>query len=149
MLKLDPARPDQPPVRRDLPAEAAKGFETDLVWFVPAFFDFPAEYAGLVEWKGTKCHKLTAVLPLGTQATYLIDAGTFQVRTVAVDEVYQGKTHHMEREWLDLRPVQGILYPSRMSYPGKGGKMAIAEIKKIEFNVDLAEDRFKAPTAGR
>ena len=66
-----------------------------------------------------------------------------------MDEVYQGKTHHMEREWLDLRPVQGILFPGRMSYPGKGGKMAIAEIKKIEFNVDLAEDRFKAPTAVR
>jgi hypothetical protein len=149
MLKLDPAKPGQPPVRRDLPAEAAKGYETDLAWFIPAFFDYPAEYAGLVDWKGTKCHKLTVIFPLGTPVAYLIDAGTFLVRAVAVDEIYQGKTYHMEREWLDLRPVQGILYPSRMTYPGRGGKTAIAEIKTIEFNVELAEDWLKLLDAGR
>ena len=59
-------------------------------------------------------------MPLGTQAVYLIDANTFLIGPIGVDEAFQGKTYHMEREWLDLRPVQGILYPSRMSYPGTG-----------------------------
>jgi len=51
----------------------------------------------------------------------------------------------MEREWLDFRSVQGIIYPSRMTYPGRDGKTATAEIKRIEFNPGLAEERFKAP----
>jgi hypothetical protein len=40
----------------------------------------------------------------------------------------------MEREWLD---------------PGRGGKAAIAELKKVEFNPVLAEDRFNVPGAVR
>jgi len=145
MLKYDPARPGQPPVPQDLPAEASRGFETDLVWFFPSFFDFPAEYAGIVDSNGTKCHKLVVTLPLGTRAVYLVDTRTYLVKTIAVDETYQGQTFHMEREWLDLRSVQGIIYPSRMTYPGRDGKTATAEIKRIEFNPGLAEERFKAP----
>ncbi len=135
MLKYDPARPGQPPVPQALPVEAMKGFETDLVWFFPLFFDHPTEYAGNVESNGTKCHKLITTLPLGTRAEYFIDARTFLVKTIAVDETYEGQTFHMEREWLDCQPVQGIVYPRRMTYPGRGGKQATAEIKKIEFNV--------------
>jgi len=74
MLKFDPAKPGQAPVPQDLPAEAARGFETDLVWFFPSFFDFPAEYAGIVESNGAKCHKLITSLPLGNRAEYLVDA---------------------------------------------------------------------------
>lgn len=55
----------------------------------------------------------------------------------------------MEREWLDLRPVEGILYPGRMTYPGRGGKTAVAEIKKIEFNPVFDADRFIAPSRGK
>jgi hypothetical protein len=145
MLKYDKADPAKPPVSTPLPAEAGRGFETDLIWLFPAFFDYPAEYGGLVDANGTKCHKLTVAMPLGTKAVYLVDAATFLVRTIAVDETYQGRTFHMEREWMDLRPVQGILFPGRMSYPARGGKTAIAEIRKIEFNVALADDRFRLP----
>jgi hypothetical protein len=143
MLKYDRAKPGQSPVPQDLPAEAARGFETDLAWFFPLFFDLPTEYAGLVDSNGTKWHKLITTLPLGTRAEYLIDARTYLVKTIAVDETFQGQTFHMEREWLDVKSVQGILYPSRMTYPGRGGKTATAEIKKIEFNPVLSEDRFE------
>ena len=149
MLKYDPAKPGRPPAAQDIPEGAERGFETDLVWFYPLFFEYPAEYAGLVDSKGTKCHRLIVTLPLGTRAEYLVDAQTYQVKAAAVDEAFQGKTYHMEREWLDLRPVQGVLYPNRMSYPGRGGTTAVAEIKKVELNPDLAEDRFKVPAAVR
>ena len=149
MLKYDPAKPGQAPVLQDLPAEAARGFETDLVWFFPSFFDFPTEYAGIVESNGAKCHKLITRLPLGTRAEYLVDARTYMVKTIAVDETYQGKTFHMEREWLDFKPVQGIIYPNRMTYMGRGGKPATAELKKIEFNPVLSEDRFKIPARAK
>jgi len=95
-----------------VPAQATGGVSTDLVWFFPSVFDFPAEYAGIGEWKGAKCHKLIATLPLGTRAEYLIDAGTFLIRAIAVEETYQGKAFRLEREWLDLKPLQGIIYPS-------------------------------------
>jgi outer membrane lipoprotein-sorting protein len=55
----------------------------------------------------------------------------------------------MEREWLDFESVQGIIYPSRMSYPGRDGKTATAEIMKVEFNPLLSEDRFKIPARAR
>jgi hypothetical protein len=32
------------------------------------------------------------------------------------------------REWLDFKSVQGILYPSRMTYPGRSGKTATADL---------------------
>ena len=71
------------------------------------------------------------------------------VKTTAVAETFQGQTFHTEREWIDCKPVQGILYPGRMTYPGRGGKTATAEIKKIEFNPVLGEDRFKIPAVAR
>jgi hypothetical protein len=149
MLKYDPAKVGQPPAAQAIPEGAERGFESDLVWFYPLFFEYPAEYAGLMDSKGTKCHRLVVTLPLGTRAEYLVDAQTYQVKAAAVDETFQGKTYHMEREWLDLRPVQGVPYPNRMSYPGRGGRTAVAEIKKVEFNPVLAEDRFKVPAAVR
>ncbi len=149
LLKYDPAKPGQSPVPQVLPAEAARGFETDLVWFFPSFFDFPAEYAGIVESNGARCHKLIVTLPLGTRAVYLVEEQTYLIKTVAVDETFQGQTFHMEREWLDFKSVQGITYPSRMSYPGRDGKTATAEIKKVEFNPVLSEDRFKVPGLAR
>jgi hypothetical protein len=149
MLKYDPAKPGQPPVPQDLPPEAGRGFETDLVWFFPGFFDFPAEYAGIVDLNGTKCYKRVVTLPLGTRAEYVVDARTYMVKTIAVDETYQGQTFHMQREWLDFKSVQGINYPSRMTYPGRDGKTATAELKKIEFNPVLGEDRFKIPARAK
>lgn len=149
MLKYDPAKPGQPPVPEPLPAEAARGFETDLVWFFPAFFDFPAECAGEAESGGVKCHKLIVTLPLGTRAEYFIDARTSLIRRIVVEENFQGRTFRMEREWLDLKPVEGILFPTRMTYPGRGGKTATAEIQSLEINPVLGDDLFKVPETAR
>lgn len=145
MLKFDPAKPDEPPVVQKAPEGFERGFETDLVWFYPLFLEYPAEYAGVVDSKGIQCHKLVVTLPLGTRAEYLVDARTYLIKEAAVDETFQGQTYHMSREWLDLRPVRGIPYPSRMSYPARGGKTAVAEIRKVEFDPVLSEDRFKVP----
>jgi hypothetical protein len=144
VLKFDPKNPSAPPVRQDIPEQAVAGLETDLVWFFPAFFDYPAESAGWAESGGAKCHRLIVTLPHGTRAEYLVDARTFLVKKIILEETYQGQTYRMEREWLDLKPVQGILFPSRMSYPGRGGQTFLAEIKSIVFNREIGEERFKA-----
>lgn len=144
LLKFDPAKPGQPPVPQKLPPDAARGFETDLVWFFPAFFDFPAELAGIVEADGINCHKLVVTLPLGTKAEYLVDSRTFLIKKIVLEETYSGQTFRMEREWRDLTPVQKILFPKRMTYAGRGGKISTAEITKIEFNPVLSEDLFKS-----
>lgn len=143
VLKFDPQNPSRPPVRQNMPEQAVAGLETDLVWFIPVFFDYPAEAAGFAESGGSKCHRLIVTLPLGTKAEYLVDAETFLVKKIILEETFQGRTFRMEREWLDLKPVQGILFPSRMSYAGRGGKAALAEIKSIVFNPEISEDRFK------
>ncbi len=148
-LQYDKSKPDQPPVSRAVPPEAARGFETDLVWFFPSFFDFPTEYAGQAEVNGAACHKLVTTLPLGNRAEYLIDARTFLIKTVALSETFKGQTFRMEREWLDLKPVQGILFPTRMTYPGRGNTTATAEIRKVEINPALSEDRFRVPDTAK
>lgn len=141
--KFDPKDPGRPPVKQDIPDMAVRGLETDLVWFIPAFFDYPAESAGFAESGGSKCHRLIVTLPLGTKAEYLVDARTFLVRKIILEETYQGQTFRLEREWLDLEPVQGILFPSRMSYTGRGGAIAIAEVRSIVFNPEIGDDRFR------
>ncbi len=145
MLKFDPAKPGEPPVVQKVPEGFERGFETDLVWFYPLFLVYPAEYAGVVDSKGIQCHKLVVHLPLGTRAEYLVDARTYLIREAAVDETFQGQTFHMSREWLDLKPVRGIPYPSRMTYPARGGKTAVAEIRKVELDPVLPDGRFKVP----
>jgi len=143
MLKYDPAKPGTPPATVDMPPEAARGLETDLVWFYPFFCLYPTEYAGTVESGGRECHKLVTTMPLGTRAEYLIDARTCLIESIAVSETYQGQTFRMERKWLDLERVGGLLYPRRMAYPGRGGTTATAELKKVEFDAELGEDRFR------
>ena len=71
------------------------------------------------------------------------------VKTIALDETFQGKTFHMERGWLGFKSVQGVIYPSRMTYMGRAGMPATAELKKIEFNPVLNEDRFKIPAGAK
>jgi hypothetical protein len=66
-------------------------------------------------------------LPLGTRVTYLINAKTSLIGTVAIDETSEGKTYHIERDWLDVQPVKGILYPSRMTYPGRDGSIILED----------------------
>ena len=140
--KFDSKDPGRPPVRQNVPDLAARGLETDLVWFMPAFFDYPAESAGFAESGGSKCHRLIVTLPLGTKAEYLVDARTFLVKKIILEETYQGQTFRLEREWLDLKPVQGVLFPSRMSYAGRGGAMAMAEVRSITFNPEIGDERF-------
>ncbi len=54
----------------------------------------------------------------GTLAEDLFAAQIYLIRTIGVDETDQGKTFHREREWLDLKSAQKILYPGRRSYMG-------------------------------
>ncbi|MDH4270364.1 MAG: hypothetical protein OEW18_00145 [Candidatus Aminicenantes bacterium] len=145
LLMVDPADSGRGLVPKVIPAEQMKGFEIDIAWFIPAFLDHPTEYAGTTERNGVKCFSLIATLPLGTRITYFLNAETSLIRTIAIDETYEGKTYHMERDWLDVQPVQGILYPSRMTYPGRDGKTYTAILKKIDINPVLDDNRFRLP----
>jgi hypothetical protein len=149
MLTKDPADPGRGLVPKAVPADLTKGFEVDIAWFIPAFLDHPTDYAGTTEKDGIKCYTLIATLPLGTPVTYLIDPETSLIRTIVIDETYEGKTFHMERDWLDVQPVQGILYPGRMTYPGRDGKTFTAVLKKIEINPALDTRLFQLPGEGK
>jgi outer membrane lipoprotein-sorting protein len=149
MLEKDPVDPGRGLVPKAIPAELLKGIEVDIAWFIPAFLDHPTEYAGTMEKNGVKCFTLIVTLPLGTRVTYLIDVETKLIKTIAMDETYEGQTFHMERDWLDVQPTQGILYPRRMTYPGRDGKTFTAVLKKIEINPSLDDRRFRLHGLGK
>ena len=57
-----------------VPEEEWKDFEMDIGWYVPAFFDYPAEYLGTEVIDNIETHILRVTLPLGAVMTYNLDS---------------------------------------------------------------------------
>ncbi len=129
-----------------IPQEEWKDFEVDIAWYVPAFFDYPAEYLGTEVVDGIETHKLQVTLPLGAVMTYFLDAQTHLVHKAAAYLTVAGQEYHPERTYSDYRSVDGILYPHAFSYEGRNGSdVFTATIRDIEFNIPLGDERFSAP----
>jgi TolB protein len=130
-----------------VPQEEWKDFEVDIAWYVPAFFDYPAEYMGTETLDDIETHKLQVTLPLGAVMTYYLDAQTYLVHRAAARFTMDGQEHHPERTYSDYRWQDGILYPYAFTYEGRTGVFT-ATMKSIEFNVPLGDERFAVPTVG-
>jgi len=132
-----------------VPQEEWKDFEADMAWYVPAFFDHPAEYLGMETVDGIETHILQVTLPLGAVMTYNLDAETYLVYRAALRVVLYGEEYQSERTFLDYRSVDGILYPHAFTYASRDGtEVLTAAMESIEFNVHLGDDRFAVPSVG-
>lgn len=129
-----------------VPQEEWKDFEEDIAWNFPAFFDYPAEYAGTETVGTVDTHKLQVTLPLGTVMTYYLDARTHLVLMAATRHTLNGTEYRPERTYSDYRTVAGVLYPHAFTYRGRTGVFT-ATAERIEFNVPLGSERFAIPTA--
>ncbi len=130
-----------------IPEEEWKDFEIDIAWYVPAFFDYPAEYVGTEMVDGIETHKLEVALPLGAVMTYNLDAETYLVYRAATDFTIRGQEYHAERTYSDYQLCDGILYPHAFTYASRDGLETLtATMAKLEFNVPLADERFSIPT---
>ncbi|MBU0494976.1 MAG: hypothetical protein KKA73_17520 [Chloroflexi bacterium] len=129
-----------------VPQEEWKDFEVDIAWYVPAFFDYPAEYMGTETLDDVETHKLQVALPLGAVMTYYLDAQTYLVYRAIARFTIGGQEYHPERTYSDYRLHDGILYSYAFTYEGRTGVFT-ATMRSIEFNVPLGDERFAVPTA--
>ncbi|UCC43909.1 MAG: hypothetical protein JSU65_12460 [Candidatus Zixiibacteriota bacterium] len=129
---------------RLVPQEEWKDFERDIAWYVPAFFDYPAEYMGTETLDDIKTHKLRVALPLGIVMIYYIDAQTYLVYRVTSHITIDNKERVSERTYSDYREVDGILYPHAFTYEGRDGVFT-ATMVELEFNVPFEDDLFVVP----
>ena len=131
-----------------VPQEEWKDFEVDIAWYVPAFFDYPAEYVGTEIVDGIETQKLQVTLSLGAVMTYYLDAQTHLVRKAAAYFTINGQGYHPERTYSDYRLVDGILYPHAFTYEGRNGvDVFTATLRTIEFSIPLEDERFSVPAA--
>lgn len=132
-----------------VPEEEWKDFEMDIAWYVPAFFDYPAEYMGTEIVDDIETHKLQVTLPLGAVMTYNLDAQTYLIYRASSDVTIGDKEYHYERMYSDYRLVDGILYPHAFTYAGRDGvEVLTATMVKLEFNTPLGDELFSIPTPG-
>jgi len=129
-----------------VPAEEWKDFEMDIGWFIPAFFDYPAEYLGTEVVDNIETYILQVTLPLGAVLTYNLDAETYLVYRTFSDVVIGDKEFHMERTYSDYRLHDGILYPHAFTYASRDGtEVLTATMETLEFNVPFENEYFSVP----
>ena len=127
-----------------LPAEHNRDFEVDIAFFFPAFFDHPAEYAGLETVEGREYHKLAVVLPRGIRMTYYLDAATFLPARIVAGIPDNGVVYRCEHVVGDYEQADGLLFP-RTADADSWGPPGRARITSVELNVPLDDGRFRMP----
>lgn len=124
--------------------EEWKDFEVEIAMKFPAFFDYPAEYAGEERLNEKIHYKLAVALPLGAKMVYFIDQESFLIAKVTADFILYGEERHAEQELSDYREVDGILFPYGFTYGSRTGQMK-GWIHSIEINFSVSDGYFKIP----
>ena len=65
------------------------------------------------------------------------------VKTAEVDETRMGQVK-LERYFADYKDVAGVLVPHRLRLQ-LGGLTRVITYEKIEYNIDMPENRFEPP----
>ena len=120
-----------------VPPETWYHFEMDIAIHFPAFFDYPAEYAGLTTVDGSPAHLLRVNLPRGGVAVYAIDAESFLPVRVELAE------WGFRRRMGDFRQVGGFIYPHRWWDPSDSSQVSV--LQGVAVNPDLDRGRFVFP----
>ena len=129
-----------------IPQEEWQDFEVDIAWYIPAFFDYPAEYLGTEVVDDIETQKLQVTLPLGAVMTYYLDAETHLIYKAVANFTINGTEYHPERIYSDYQLSGEIIYPHAFTYEGRDGVFT-ATFLNIEFNIPLEDERFSDPWA--
>jgi hypothetical protein len=112
-------------------------FELDIALHVPAFFDFPAEYAGTAEVDRRTAYLLRVTLPRGGVVVYGLDAEGYL--PVQVELPSWGYV----RRFGDFREHGGFILPHRYWSPSDSSQVTTRQ--NLVVNQKLAADRFRLP----
>jgi hypothetical protein len=120
-----------------VPQAAWHDFEMDIAIYIPAFFDFPAEYAGRTTVDGSPAHLLRVTLPMGGVVVYAIHAESFLPIRVELPE------WNFQQNMGDFRQVGGFLFPHR--YWAASNPSEVTVLRNVALNADLERGRFVFP----
>jgi len=121
-------------------------YDVEIALYFPAFFDYPAEYAGTEILAGRPAHKLRVALRLGAVITYYIDAETWLPIRARNQFRSKGRDFDNTREYRDFRNVGGIVYPHAFTYPSRDRKsVLLAAVTSVEINPPLDPAHFVIP----
>lgn len=124
-----------------VPQAAWHDFEMDIAIYIPAFFDFPAEYAGRTTVDGSPAHLLRVTLPMGGVVVYAIHAESFLPIRVELPE------WGFQQNMGDFRAVGGFLLAHR--YWAAANPAELTVLQDVAVNADLARGRFIFPAGIR
>ncbi len=120
-----------------VPEEDWHHFELDIAIYIPAFFEFAAEYAGSIIFDGTPAHRLQVKLPMGGEVIYIIHAESFLPMQVSIP------AWNYQRNIGDYRQIGDFLLPHKYWSPSDLSKST--QIRKLVVNADQVKNRFEIP----
>ena len=125
-------------------AKSWRHFEVDIAILFPAFFDYPAEFAGIEKVNGADAYTLHVPLPLGGSVTYFVDGKSFLVTRRLVSWERDPKEELWENLVDGHIDHDGIRFPDGYSFTGSKG-LEKGHYKNVRFNIDPKDELFKIP----
>jgi hypothetical protein len=106
------------------------------------------EYLGTESVEGAPAHKLRITLSNGNSTVSFLDADSFlKVKDVSKRKM-RGQDVEMETVYGDYKEVGGLLFPHSLEVGGVGmPQRQKIQFDKVELDVAIGDDRFKAPPA--
>lgn len=117
-------------------------FDVDIAWYVPAFLDYPAVYAGTATLGNGEMDVLEVTLPRGAVMTYYISTATHLVDTIQAFFIFYDQELRIERTYSDYREQDGVLYPFAFTYEARTGAILTARVLTLELNIEFPEGHF-------
>jgi hypothetical protein len=112
-------------------------FEMDIALYVPAFFDYPAEFRGMTVVEGRNAYILHVNLPMGGEVVYWVDAESYLPIGVSLPD------WELERAFGEWEKVGGYLLPRAFWAPSSPND--VTHLEHLEVNADLDDSRFRLP----
>jgi hypothetical protein len=139
-----------PPQYRTMPDNVARTFVADAEFDDPLVSaesrGYKLEYAGEVEAKGRKLHRILVTRKLAETYSVLLDDETFCiVMRVEFRTSLAGRRLQVVTHFEDFRPVAGVLFPHLITVAVDGQASQQTKITRIEANPALPADTFSRP----
>lgn len=122
-----------------VPAEEWHDFLLDIALFVPAFFDYPAQYQGMETVGSASAYVLRVALPMGEEAVYSISTETFLPLKVTLP------SWQYERFFGGWREVGGVTYFGNFwSQPDRSD---LTRVDTLVMDEPIPDERFFIPVS--
>jgi hypothetical protein len=120
-----------------VPEEHWHHFEMDIALYVPAYFEYPAEYHGIHGFEGGQAHRISVKLPMGGLAVYLVDVETYLPVSIKLPD---WEYEVAPEDWSEINGVMVYRSSRCVSRPDHD-----QQLEQIEVNASVESSRFSIP----